>query len=179
MPVVINGISWTLENIYLSVIEQKRHVHNREIWIGENPARNLELVCGEASVMTPFQSTAGNDTWSVTPLCLIGTDDGPFFAGMTWFDAHRIHIMDVAVGADLTMHIMRLVYGTGTSAAAIGAMQFTEVCFTPERGAVSTAIPVIIPRLVYGTDKLWVSHWVDGVNAPTMDFKIGIHEYED
>ncbi len=179
MPRIVNGIGWTLENIYTTSVILQRHNHNRDRWLGEHGVRNLEIDCGATGTVAPFQNTAGNDTWSVTPLCLIGTGDGPFVTGMTRFDVHRIHIMDVAVGADLKLHYVRFVYGTGTVADAITAEQFTEICFSPERAAVSTVIELRMPRLTYGTDKVWVTHWVDGDNVPTIDFRLGVHEYED
>lgn len=179
MSLIVNGIAWTLENIYIGELTLERHHHNRERWIGEHGVRNAEIDCGATGTMAVFQNTAGNDTWSAAPLCLIGTGDGPFVAGMTRFDAHLLHVVDVAVAADLNLHYLRLVYGTGTVADAITAGQFTEICFSPERGAVNTILSVRMPRLIYGTDKVWMTHWVDGENVPTIDFRMGLHEYED
>lgn len=179
MPVVINGIGWTLENIYTETVVLERHHHNRERWIGEHGVRNAEIDCGATGTQAVFQSTAGNLTWSVAPLCLIGTGDGPFVTGMTRFDAHEILVVDVAVAADTVLHYCQLIYGTSTVANAIIAEQFTDFQFIPERGAVVTRIDFITPLLTYGTDKVWLRHWVDGVNAPMMDFRLGLHEYEE
>ena len=178
MGTIINGAWQPLEHIDKEVTEVEHHLHNRERWIGEHGARNLEVDCGATGTMAVFQSTAGDDAWSATPLCLIGTGDGPFITGMTKYDAHYIIITDVAVAADVKRHYCRLVYGTGTVGDAITAGQFTEFRFTPERGKAHTPIPIICPRITYGTEKLWITHWVDGVTNPTMDFTIGVHEYE-
>ncbi len=179
MPVIINGIGWTLENIYTEVVITGRHHHGRERWLGEHGARNAEIDCGATGTMTAFQVTTGNDTWGGTPLCLIGTGDGPFVAGMTRFDAHEILVTDVAGLADTDQHYCQLIYGTGTVADAITAGQYSEFQFIPERAAAASRTNFIMPRLTYGTDKVWLRHWVTGENAVTMDFKLGLHEYED
>lgn len=159
------------------IIEIEHHIHNRNRVIGENVSRNGELVCGAADLMAPFQITSGSDTWGGTPLCLIGTDDGPFITGMTMYDAHEIIVTDVTAGADTDVHLVQLIYGTGTVANAVSAEQYSTHILTPQRTVSVAESEVLMPRLTYGTDKLWARHWVDGESAMTMDFFIILHEY--
>jgi len=183
MGTVINGEWQPLEEIRETTEETLEdttrliaHITTAVRWVGEHAIRNAEIDCGATGTMAVFQNTAGNDTWSATPLCLIGTGDGPFMAGNTHAHVHMMLVTDVAVAADTDLHYVRVIYGTGTVADAITAGQFTEVQFVPERGAAHSLVPFQLPPLAYGTGQLWLSHWVGGTNAPTMDFRIGLHE---
>ena len=160
------------------VHEIEKHFHNREIWFGEHGTRNGEVDCGARNVMTPFQVDAGNDTYGGTPLCVIGTGDVPISAGYVKLDLHHIVVVDVEATADLELHKVQIIWGSGTVVAAISADQVSDVApFIPLRGAAFSVMNVMMPRITIGTDKVWVRHWVDGTDTATMDFFIGFHEY--
>ena len=172
------GLLGTSNSLAYRVHEIEKHFHSREIWFGEHSSRNAEVDCGERDTMTPFQTDAGNDTWSATPLCVIGTGDVPISAGYTKLDLHRIVVVDVESTADLDIHKVQIIWGSGTVAAAISADQISDVPpFVPLRGGAFSVLDVMMPRITIGTDKVWIRHWVDGTNTATMDFFIGFHEY--
>ena len=178
MPRYINGLEWPtaqLDTIEDTVDLLAHHNHASVRWIGEHGARNLEVACGTDDTMTMFQTTAGNNTWGVA-LCLIGTGDGPFIAGMTMYALHVIHIADVAALADTDTHLIRMMWGMGTAAQAETAEQYTDIEFAPLRAGKTVPKSIMMPRVAYGTNKLWAKHWTSGENATTMDFKIGLHE---
>jgi hypothetical protein len=170
-----DGLAGISNSLAYRVHEIEKHFHNRERWIGEHTTRNAEVDCGETGRLVPFQATAGNNTWG-TPLCILGTTDTPVIAAQTKFDIHRIMIIDVAVAANVISHYIQIIYGTGTAADAITAGQFSEIIVTPERAGKAEPFDIMMPRVTAG-QKAWVRHWVKSVNAPTMDFYIGLHEY--
>jgi len=173
-----DGLLGTSNSLGYRVHEIEKHFHSREVWFGEHGARNAEVDCGARNVMTPFQTDAGDDTWSVTPLCIIGTGDVPISSGYVKLDLHHIVVVDVESTADLDLHKVQLIWGSGTVAAAIGDDQISDVPpFIPERGAAFSVMDVMMPRITIGTDKVWVRHWVNGTNTATMDFFVGFHEY--
>lgn len=173
-----NGLEGTNNSLAYRVHEIEKHFHSREVWFGENAGRTGEVTCGARDVMTPFQVDAGDDTYGTTPLCVIGTGDVPISSGYVKLDLHRIVVVDVEATADLKIHKVQLIWGSGTVAAAIQADQVSDVPpFIPLRGAAFTVMDVMMPRITIGTDKVWIRHWVDGVTTGTMDFFIGVHEY--
>jgi hypothetical protein len=173
-----DGLSGTSNSLAYRVHEIEKHFHSREIWFGEHSLRDAEVDCGERDTMTPFQTDAGNDTWSVTPLCIIGTGDVPISTAYVKLDLHHVVVVDVEATADLDLHKVQLIWGSGTVANAISADQISDIPpFIPERGAAFSVMDVMMPRITIGTDKVWVRHWVDGTNTATMDFFVGFHEY--
>ncbi len=171
----LNGVS---NSLAYRVHEIEKHFHSREVWLGEHSSRNAEVDCGERDVITPFQVDAGNDVYGTTPLCIIGTGDVPISAGYVKLDLHRMVVVDVEAQADLDIHKVQLIWGSGTVADAISADQISDIPpFVPERGAAFTVMEIMMPRITIGTDKVWIRHWVNGTNTGTMDFFIGIHEY--
>ena len=174
----VDGLLGGSNSLAYKVHEIEKHFHSREIWFGEHGSRNAEVDCGVRNVMTPFQTDAGNDTWSVTPLCVIGTGDVPISTSYVKLDLHRIVVVDVEAGSDLDLHKVQIIWGSGTVASAISNDQYSDVPpFIPLRGAAFSVMEVMMPRITIGTDKVWIRHWVDGTDTGTMDFFIGFHEY--
>jgi len=114
----LNGVS---NSLAYRVHEIEKHFHSREIWFGEHGTRNAEVDCGARNVMTPFQVDAGNDAYGGTPLCIVGTGDVPISAGYVKLDLHHIVVVDVEATADLKIHKVQLIWGSGTVADAITA----------------------------------------------------------
>lgn len=159
----------------LTVQEIYGHNHNVERWWGALAAPD-ETNAIEANVTRPFQATSGNDTWGAAiPIC--GTDDVPVLTGMIEFDPHRILITDLDAETDAWR--IRLIYGTGTSAAAIADGQYSEAMVISETGAGGlsggTPVSVRMPQVSVGT-KLWAQAWND-TNAEILSFFWGAHGY--
>lgn len=180
-----DGLDGANNSLSYKVHELEKHFHNREFWIGEHASRNGEIDCAARDTMTPFQHDAGDGSINDvtpgygTPLCIIGTNDVPFTSDGFKFDLHRLVVVDVEATADLKLHKVQIIFGSGTVAAAISDLQLSDVPpFIPLRGAAFTVMDVMMPRVICGTDKVWLRHWVDGINTGTMDFFVGLHEYK-
>jgi len=166
----------TLETIQHEVIEIATHLHSNE-WLGALAASpSPPGHAAEWNTMNPFQSTAGNDTWGAW-IQIIGSTDTPIHTGMTKFDLHKILVIDVAVTADLDLHIVQVGCGLNGTQTLIDST-YTTFAFVPERGAAVTVINFQMKRCEAGQN-VWLRHWVDGTNAPTMDFVHLLHEYDE
>jgi len=166
----------TLETIQHEVIEIATHLHSNE-WLGALAASpSPPGHAAEWNTMNPFQSTAGNDTWGAW-IQIIGSTDTPIHTGMTKFDLHKILVIDVAVTADLDLHIVQVGCGLNGAQTLIDST-YTTFAFVPERGAAVTVINFQMKRCEAGQN-VWLRHWVDGTNAPTMDFVHLLHEYDE
>ena len=164
-------------NTYNEAVEIEHHLHNKESWFGKSADQSGTdwAVLG----LTPFRAISGANTWGVDTndeAKVLGSSDTPKIPGMAYYDPHRLFIKAVSVS---TPWIIRLIYGTGTMAAAITALQFSEVMLagddTNPQQAVGTPVDIIMPREAAGT-KLWAQAW-NATNNATIDFFIGIHEY--
>lgn len=162
-----------------SVIEAvEHHFHNRERWWGALAAPD-ETNAIEANVTRPFAATSGNDTWGAAiPIC--GTADEPTADALdVYFDAHRILITDLDAQVDAWR--LRFIWGTGNSAAAIAAGQWSEIMVEALTAVAPQAngVPVDIrmPRVAAGT-KLWAQAWND-TNGEILSFFYGVHGYSE
>lgn len=157
------------------VDEIEQHNHNIERWWGAVAVPD-ETNAIEANVTRPFQATSGNDTWGTAiPIC--GAADNPVLTGQDEFDAHRLIVCDLDDETDLWR--VRIIWGTGTSAAAISADQWSEVPVianaVPGNRAGGTPVDVRMPPVAIGT-KLWAQSWNDTLNE-VLQFQWGAHGY--
>lgn len=155
------------------VHEIERHFHNRSRMWGSNGAPT-ETNAIAATVSVPFVAVSGNNTWGTAiPIC--GTADDPTSGMGVKHDAHLILVVDTD---HATAYRIRIIYGTGTSAAAIAANQWTETMFITPGGPFATGLPADISmrRVDVGT-KLWVQVW-NATNGSNVDFFWGTHPYE-
>jgi len=159
--------------------EIEKHFHSRGRWLGKLGTQTATAWADDT--LTPYQAISGNDDYGGDvndEALVVGTDDAPQITGMVKFDLHKVLITAVSVD---TVYKLRIVYGSGTMAAAIIAGQYSEfmVKFDSSNPQQSAGIPfhVQMPRLTSGTDKVWIQAWNATDNA-TVDFFVGIHEYE-
>jgi len=155
--------------------ELERHFHNRERWWGATGAPD-ETNAIAATVTVPFVATSGNNTWGTAiPIC--GTADNPVLATDVKFDCHRIFVTDL--DDDTTPWRIRIIWGSGTSADAITAGQWTEMMVmtnaVPGNRAGASPVDVIMRRVDVGT-KVWAQCWND-TNGETISFFAGYHGY--
>jgi hypothetical protein len=185
----VNGLLGVNNSLAYKVHEIEKHLHNAERWIGEPETRNAEITCFSVATVKPFQTNAGDGTaggasqpWTEgygTPLCVVGTGytSVSYVAGVK-FDLHRLQIHTTQSTTDKKIQRIQLIWGTGTVGDAITANQISEVMSDPDDGGGKNApIPIMMPRLTIGIDKIWARHWVDNVNTGTLDFFLGLHEY--
>jgi len=171
----LNGIAdgaALLEHIDHEVVEIAHHLHNRERWFGI-VAPQTAVDWGEQTSLVPYRAISGAGIFGVDAndeAQVLGTADTPAIAGMAYFDAHRIEVL-AASNAD--EYVLRLVYGTGTMAAAELAGQYSDMMITDARKG--APIDVLMPRIPAGW-QLWIRS-KNAANNATIDFFIGIHEY--
>jgi hypothetical protein len=155
--------------------EIDQHVHNIERWWGAVAVPD-ETNAIDANVTRDFAATSGNDDWGAA-IPILGTADDPTPNGEILFDAHRVLFTDM--DDDTSLWRFRIIYGYGTSAAAIGAGQWTEVPVitnaTPgnRAGGVASNIKMIV--LSVGI-KLWAQAW-NATLGEILSFQYGTHSY--
>jgi hypothetical protein len=159
-------------------VEIEKHLHHRSRWFGKSGDQSGTNWATEAS-LTPFRCISGAGVWGADAddeAKVLGSTDTPIFVGSTKYDPHEIVACATSVAK---CFYFRLIYGTGTMAAAITAGQYTMVTFVSENvagpGAGGGIIEIPSLRLDDG-DKLWAQCACDTDNA-TVDFLIGAHEY--
>jgi hypothetical protein len=131
----------------------------------------------ESNVDRPFAATSGNNTWGAA-IPIVGTADNAGVTGLsTEFDVHELLVTDL--DDDTTPWKIRLIYGTGTSADAITAGQWTERMVqtnaVPGNRAGGTPVSFKMIVLDVGT-KVWAQSWND-TNGEVASFFIGAHGY--
>jgi len=174
----VNGLAGVSNSLAYKVHEIENHLHSRERWFGisgDQSGNDWALAAG----LTPFVAISGAADYggdASDEAKIFGTDDTPVIAGSAYFDVHRMLILDVD---HTTPYVMRLVWGTGTMAAAITALQFTEFAVMSDatNPQLAGAIPVeiMMPRIAVDTQV-----WMQAKNATDdseIDFLIGMHEY--
>lgn len=162
----------TLEDVETEVEEIDGHIHNvTRTWGATGAPTETNAIA--ATVTVPFVAASGNDTWGIAiPIC--GTGDMPVHTGATEFDPHEIFVVDTD---HATTYRMRFIYGTGTSAAAIAAEQWSELPFITATGPFSSGTDEEhrMPVLTVGT-KLWAQVW-NVTNLSNVDFYWSAHGY--
>jgi len=172
-----DGLTGTANSLAYRVMEIERHFHNRERWWGATGAPD-ETNAIAATVTVPFAATSGNNTWGTAiPICGTGDDPTPG-DGDTKFDIHRLLITDLDDETDPWR--IRIIWGTGTSAAAIIAGQWSEIMVqsnaVPGNRAGGQPLDVIMRREDVGI-KLWAQSW-NNTNSEILSFYWGAHGYE-
>jgi hypothetical protein len=165
----------TSDSIEDEVEEIDQHSHNVERWWGSNGAAT-ETNAIAATVTAPFQATSGNDDWgTAVPIC--GTSDNPVLSSQTTFDAHRLLVTDLDDETDPWR--IRIIWGTGTSAAAISADQWSEVMVVsnavPGNRAGGVPVDIRMPPIDVGS-KMWAQSW-NNTNNEILRFFWGAHGY--
>lgn len=167
------------QRTYAEALEIERHLHNREMWFGKKGVQTATDWADPESYAV-YRCISGNAAYGSDAndeALVIGTDDTPYRVGMTKYDLHRIFAVDFSAGG---VYMVRIIYGSGTMAAAITAGQYSVVPFItpvlPVSQAGGVPIPIIMPRVNCGVDKIWIQCKTATDNA-TLDFLVGLHEY--
>jgi len=170
-----DGLAGVSNSLAYRVHEIEKHVHSPERWWGALAAPD-ETNAIEANVTRPYVAASGNNDWGAA-IPVIGTADQPAVAGSVKFDIHRLLISDL--DDDTTPWRLRLIWGTGTSAAAIAAGNWSEIMVqsnsVPGNRAGGEPADKMMPRVDVGS-KVWAQAWND-TDAEEIDFFIGVHGY--
>jgi len=158
------------------IAEVERHLHSPERWIGAAAVPVGTTHAADNPTLTGFMTTAGNNTFGPWVL-IVGSTDLPVRPGMAYADPNRVEVFDVSAQADADPHLVQFAHGTVDAATAHAAGDYTEASFVPLRGE-GRAPFVMQDRRVAVGNMVWARHWTKGENATTLEFLVGIHEYE-
>jgi len=160
--------------------ETEHHFHGKERWLGKSADQSGNDWALESG-LTVFTATSGSGDFggdANDEAKVLGTADTPVVAGNTRFDFH--HVLFVALSTD-TPWIIRIVWDETDMATGVAAGNYSTfmVQNNPSGSkAGGVPIPVMMPRLHAGTDKVWMQAKNATDNA-TATFFIGLHEYDD
>jgi len=168
------GLLGIQDSVAYQVHEIERHFHVEERWWGAVAVPD-EINAIEANVDRPFAAISGVNAWG-TAIPILGTADDPTALGGVSFDPHRIMVVDMSENADVWR--IRFIWGTGTSAAAIAAKQWTEVMIISMVSKIKdiggSPVEMRCPRIPVGY-KMWCQVW--NAAADTLSFFYGVHGY--
>jgi len=163
-----------LDEILHAAEEVEHHVHNYEDSFGLAAVPVGETHRADDMSGTPFQFTAGNNTWG-NWLQILGSEDTPFRSSKTKFDLSFIHIVDAN---NANVYKIQIAFGA-SGAAGLAAGAYTE--FYYKRAAASNRASqdnILNKRVNVGT-KVWARIWCVGASGSTLDAFFGSHEYDE
>lgn len=172
------GLLSTEDSLSYRLGEIERHLHNRERWYGKLAVQTA--TDWAENNLTPFRAISGNNAYGTDPndeAQVLGTADTPIIAGNTRYDLHKLFIVDAS---STSIYKLRIIYGTGTMADAITAEQYSIVMVKIDAAAGETPnvpVPIMMRRGTCGQTKIWIQAW-NAINNATIDFFVGLHEYE-
>lgn len=167
--IIIDGV----DSITREISEVEQHVHNRERWFGKS-ADQSGNDWGVPGGLTVYRAISGNGVFGADAndeAKILGTADTPNRTGMVHFDLHRVMVSAVSNAND---SVIRIIWGTGTMAAAETAGQYSDIMITQAKKGLP--IPLIMPRVLVG-NQVWV-RVKNATDNATFDFFVGLHEYD-
>jgi hypothetical protein len=169
----VDGLLGTPDSLAYKVHEIERHLHSGGRWFGKAASPTATHFADRiGTTITPFQLDGGNNTWGAWTQ-LFGSDDTPLRTGYAYFDPHQLILNDTQNASDYFIQI-----GRGASgAAALTAESYMEFVVVATVQKATEVIPLQTGRAPAGS-LLWGRCWCVGSNTGTIDFWLGIHEYE-
>ena len=172
-----DGLGGAVEDSLAYLVEEiDRHFHVRERWWGAVAAPDEDTTVVEVNVSRPFVAISGANTWG-TAIPIMGADDDVGIDADPYFDPHRVLFVDF--NGNATAWRVRFIWGTGTSADAITAGQWSEIIvINAAAGPFAVGVPSDMKhtRIPVGI-KMWAQVW-NATNAEELDFFYGTHSYE-
>ena len=174
------GLLGTPNSLAYRVHEIDRHFHSYERWLGKavTPSathfanRIGKTESGGSEVA--LQIDAGDDDWG-TWTQIMGSSDTPVVAGNVYFDLHRI----LVYATEHTTQLYFLQFAAGVDGAT--AITNNTFCSIPYRSTAVNqdkgSIFIQMRRVAAGTN-IWARSFAPGKSTSTIDFWIGLHEYE-
>jgi len=173
-----NGLDGVSNSLAYRVHEIERHFHNKSRAFGKSADQSGTDWALEDS-LTTFQAISGAGVYGADAndeAKIWGTGDATPATGDVKFDLHKILVVTLSVDSP---YVLRLVWGTGTMANAIIAEQYSTFLvqnIVAGSKANGSEIEIMMPRLTYGTDKLWLQTKCGTDNA-TADVLVKLHGY--
>jgi hypothetical protein len=170
---VQDDIQITADEILEETHEIEHHLHGNECWLGDAAAPEAGVNEADRYSLTSFQVDSGNNDWG-TAVCILGTSDTPCKPGKTKFDLHKILI--TATERTSEPYCIRWAWGA-TEADAIAAGNSSETMIYPTATIRSVPVEIQGERIPTGS-KVWMNCKCAN-NTGTINFFIGIHEYDN
>lgn len=171
------GLLDTEDSVGYRIAEIERHMHSWDRRFGKavTPSGDTHVADLLGPGVTAFQITTGNNTWG-NWVQVLGSSDTPQIAGATRYDHHRIVVEAASYSGT---YFIQVAFGESADLAAkITAKTYTSHMYMGQSATVKTdSSPIQVRRQSAGT-KAWFRAMVNGQNAKTLDFYIGLHEYE-
>lgn len=169
------GLLGVADSISYLIAEIERHFHHWERWFGlaVTPVAESHRADRLGVGVAAFQIDAGNNTWG-SWVQVLGSSDTPATATRVKYDFHRLEITGAEHNAP---YFVQIAFGA-TAADALTAGTYSEVVYVPLSGVQDTGPLNIGTRRQAVTTKAWARCLCPGQNTGTLDFYIGLHEYE-
>jgi len=174
--VAVNGLTGIEGSLAYIVAEIERHFHNVERWMAAAavPVGETHVADSISDNQTAFQADGGNDTWGPW-VQILGSDDTPVRAAQEKFDLHRL----LVIGHEHNTNTYLMQIGFGASgAAALSAETYTDITLVTGSGSTEVGPIELMSRRQDKETKAWARVWAVGKNTGTLDFLVGLHEYE-
>jgi len=171
-----DGLLGEEDSLSYRVHEIERHFHSSGSWFERAGTPTAEthvaVRVGEADGAGAFQLDAGNDDWGAWVL-ILGSSDTPARSGQVKFDPHEIVISSTE---STSTYFVQMARGD-SGAAGLVAGTYTEFVYAANSNKFTGIIGVQTGRALAGA-KIWARCMCPAVNTATMDFYLGIHEYQ-
>lgn len=163
----------TYNSLAYRVAEIERHMHSGGRWFGVAGTPSATHKADRiGTTSSPFQLDGGNDTWGDW-VQLFGSDDTPVKAGYAYFDPHQFILSNTE---NASIYFVQIGRGE-TGAASLTTGNYMEFVVVATVQKATEVIPIQTGRAPAGS-LLWARCWSVGDNTGTIDFFLGIHEYE-
>ncbi len=171
-----SGLTGAPGSVSYEIEEVDRHIHNFERWMSKAAAAVGETHVADriTDSQTPFQADGGNDTWGPW-IQVLGSDDTPVRTAQEKYDMHRLLI--VSHEHNTNCYFVQIGFGE-SGAAALSAESYTEITLVTGSGATEVGPVDLLSRRQDKETKAWARVWAVGKDTGTLDFLLGIHEYE-
>lgn len=169
-----SGLGETYNSLAYRVAEIERHLHSGARWYEKatTPSGETHVADRIGVGAGAFQIDAGNDDWG-SWVQILGSSDTPAEVGKAYFDPHQFIVEDVERAATYFVQITR----GDSGAAGLAAGTYSEFVYAALSSKDTAIIPVQTGRAPAGS-KLWARCMCPGQSTATLDFYVGIHEYE-
>jgi len=169
-----DGLLGTSNSLSYRVHEIEKHLHSSGSWFetAATPSGETHVADRIGNGAGAFQLDAGNDDWGAW-VQILGSDDTPARTSQVYFDPHEMAVESTEHTATYFLQ-----FGRGASgAAALAAGTYTELVLGADTNRYKGIVSVQTGRAPAGS-LLWARVKCPGQNTSTLDFYLGIHEYQ-
>lgn len=172
----INGEQYNIDTLVTNTNQNNETLFSCDRWFetAAVPVGATHVADSIGSGGGSFQIDAGDDQWGDWVLVL-GSEDTPYISGKTYFKVFRLMLTTAERNAD---YFIQLAGGEDPDAAVASGIYYAEVPVKPLSNQIDSGpIEVNTKRCGVGT-KVWVRCKCPGQNTGTLNFYIGITEYD-